>query len=161
MADHAVELNVAGQKCRVVSSADEAELEILASMVEEKLARILPPGRPVTTQAVILAAVALANDVRNERQRADAIAKKATTTLHAMLGRVDAALNDPKLADPKLGDAKPTDAKRSDARVGEAKPRDVRVGRVEVSQLGDADGGEAEVLAKKSRRDANERSDGE
>jgi cell division protein ZapA (FtsZ GTPase activity inhibitor) len=94
MADHAVELNVAGQKCRVVSSAGEEELETLARMVEEKLARIVPPGRPITTQAVILAAVALANDVRTERQRADAIAAKAKASLEAMLGRVESALGE-------------------------------------------------------------------
>lgn|SRR5690606_38580251 len=111
MSDQAVELSVAGQKCRVVSSADEEELAVLAAMVEEKLARILPPGRPVTTQAVILAAVALANDVRTERQRADAIAEKAKTSLRAMLGRVDTALAETEVA------AKPSrrgKSKRSD-----------------------------------------------
>lgn len=94
MADQAVELSVAGQKCRVVSSAGEEELLVLAAMVEEKLARVLGPGRPLTTQAVILAAVALAHDVRTERQRADAATAQAKSTLERMLGRVDEALRE-------------------------------------------------------------------
>jgi len=92
MVERAVELNVAGQKCRVVTTADDEELALLAAMVEEKLAGVLKRGRPVTTQAVLLAAVALANDVREQRKRADAIAVKSKGTLRGMLSRVDEAL---------------------------------------------------------------------
>lgn len=92
MVERAVELNVAGQKCRVVTTADEAELALLASMVEDKLASVLKRGRPVTTQAMLLAAVALANEVQEERARADAIASKAKGALRGLLQRVDEAL---------------------------------------------------------------------
>lgn len=89
MADEAVELCVAGQRCRVVTTADPDELQELAAMVEEKLAAILSPGRPVTTQAMLLAAVALANDVREERERSAVVAEKAKGHLQTMLARVD------------------------------------------------------------------------
>jgi cell division protein ZapA len=92
MADNAVELNVAGQSCRVVTTANEQELEVLAAMVEEKLKDVLGPGRPLTTQAMLLAAVALANDVREEQARADAIADRAKEALRSLLSRVDGAL---------------------------------------------------------------------
>ncbi len=92
MSDKAVELTVAGQRCRVVTSANENELELLASMVEEKLAAVVQPGRPVDTRTMLLAAVALANDAREQRQRADAIAVKAKSALKGLLTRVDEAL---------------------------------------------------------------------
>jgi len=92
MADEAVELCVAGQRCRVVTTADPEELKELAAMVEEKLEAILSPGRPVTTQAMLLAAVALANDVREERDRTTAVADKAKGHLQTMLARVDETL---------------------------------------------------------------------
>lgn len=92
MADEAVELNVAGQSCRVVTSANAQELQELALMVENKLKDVTGPGRPVTTQAMLLAAVALANDVREQQARADAIAARAKKALHSLLSRVEGAL---------------------------------------------------------------------
>ncbi len=88
----AVELTVAGQRCRVVTSASEQELKMLGSMVEEKLAAIVKVGRPVTTHAMLLAAIALANDVIEERTRANLVADKACANLEQLLQRVDQAL---------------------------------------------------------------------
>ena len=93
MPDKAVELSVAGKTCRVITTADEDELRALAAMVEEKLQGVLTPGRPVNTEAMLLAAVALAHDVRTERARSDAIASKAKSTLEGLLIRVDEALD--------------------------------------------------------------------
>lgn len=154
MADHSVELNVAGQKCRVVSSADEEELAILARMVEDKLARILPPGRPVTTQAMILAAVALANDVRTERQRADSIAATAKASLSAMLGRVEEVLG-PSSQAPQV---KPTHA-----RTGPSKPaRKSSGGAIAGGKPGGrSPDGESHAPTEVSRVDGRRRSDGE
>jgi len=92
MANKAVELNVAGQRCRVVTTASEAELQELVALVEDKIAAVLGKGRPVNTQALLLAAIALANDVKEQRDRADAIAGKAKHSLHSLLSRVDTAL---------------------------------------------------------------------
>jgi cell division protein ZapA len=92
MTNKAVELNVAGQSCRVVTTADQSELQALAAMVEEKLAAVLQPGRPVDTRSMLLAAVALANDAREQKRRADAIAARAKTALQSLMTRVDDAL---------------------------------------------------------------------
>ena len=89
MGSRAVDLSVAGTSCRVVTTADDAELAALAAMVEEKLAAVLKPGRPVTTKAMLLAAIALAHDVRAERARADAMAARARDTLGRLLTRID------------------------------------------------------------------------
>jgi len=101
MADQAVELDVAGQTCRVVTTADPKELQALAKMVEDKLADVVQPGRPVDTRTMLLAAVALANDVREQRARAEAIASKAKTTLQGLLNRVDKALEASETANEK------------------------------------------------------------
>jgi cell division protein ZapA len=92
MGGRTVELTVAGECCRVVTTADEAELHRLAAMVEERLAAVLTPGRPVTTKAMLLAAVALAHELEEQRARADALAGKARDSLTTLLSRVDGAI---------------------------------------------------------------------
>lgn len=92
MSGRAVELSVAGTSCRVVTTADDAELAALCAMVEEKLAAVLKSGRPVTKQAVLLAAIALAHDAREQRARADAIAARAKQALGRVLAGVDEVL---------------------------------------------------------------------
>ena len=67
MSDEAVELSVAGTKVRVVSTAGQQELQALVAMVEEKLASIVKAGRPVTKEAMVLAAISLANDATEAR----------------------------------------------------------------------------------------------
>ena len=92
MSSRAVQLHVAGQNCRVVTSADEQELEQLAAMVEDKLSEISPDGRPVTTQSMLLAAIALAAEVRESNQRLRELEAHAKQTLGGLLERVDSAL---------------------------------------------------------------------
>jgi cell division protein ZapA len=94
MMDRAVELHVAGQKCRVVTTADESELQQLAEMVEERLASVLPEGRPVTTQAMLLVAIALAAELRESSERSDKIESHARESLGGLLERVDTAIAD-------------------------------------------------------------------
>lgn len=93
MSGRAVEIHVAGTSCRVVTTADEAELSRLTQMVEEKLGAVLPPGRPVTKQALVLAAIALAHDVAEARARAESVATEWHAQLGRLLHRVDEALS--------------------------------------------------------------------
>jgi len=92
MADRSVELTVAGTKCRVVTTANSEELDDLARMVEEKLVGVVKPGRPVSAQSMLLAAIALANDVQEQRARAERIASSAKQSLTALRARVDGVL---------------------------------------------------------------------
>jgi cell division protein ZapA len=77
MAARPVELRVGGQSYRVVSSASAEDLERLAAMVDEKLTSLVPPGKPLTPQSLLLVAMALANDLETERARADAASQRA------------------------------------------------------------------------------------
>jgi cell division protein ZapA len=79
MASRPVELRVGGQSYRVVSSASAEDLERLAAMVDEKLTSLVPPGKPLTPQSLLLVALALANDVETERARAAAERARAET----------------------------------------------------------------------------------
>lgn len=87
-----VELRVGGQSYRVVSSASSDELERLAAAVDEKLASIAPPGRPLTPQTMLLVAMALAHDVENERRRAETIRGRSRAAITELLGEVDVTL---------------------------------------------------------------------
>src|SRR5262245_60036925 len=77
MAGRTVQLRVGGQTYRVVTSASEEELQRLAAVVDEKLAAVVPPGRMVNPQAILLAAMALAHDLEEERARSAALAARA------------------------------------------------------------------------------------
>jgi cell division protein ZapA len=93
MAGRSVQLRVGGQSYRVVTSANDDELRRLAAMVDDKLTRVVPPGRPMTPQAMLLAAMALAHELEEARARADAVAARAKAALGSVLARVDAALD--------------------------------------------------------------------
>lgn len=88
----AVELLVGGQRYRVVSSASPEELERLARVVDDKICAIVPPGRTITPQTLLLAAMALAHDLDMERERYAALQRDAGASLSRILGRVDEAI---------------------------------------------------------------------
>ncbi|MEO7328085.1 MAG: cell division protein ZapA [Minicystis sp.] len=88
-----VPLRVGGQTYRVVTSASEEDLQRLAAVVDRKLATVVPAGRPITPQAMLLAAMALANDLEEEQNRNKALAEKAQTAFSRILQRVDTALD--------------------------------------------------------------------
>jgi cell division protein ZapA len=95
-AGRTVQLRVGGQTYRVVSSAGEEELQRLAAMVDQKLCEIVPGGhaqtRVVKPEAILLAAMALAHDLEEERARSAAVSTRARGAVGRMLERVDAAL---------------------------------------------------------------------
>jgi cell division protein ZapA len=153
MSGKAVELNVAGQSCRVVTTAGEQELQALASMVEEKLAGVLQSGRPVTTQAMLLAAVALAAEVQQHRARADAIADKAKTALTAMLERVDAAL--------EHSEAMPADSMRKRARSSKASTSASTSGNRKAGESTEAKATTDTAASKSKRAPSRQRNDQE
>jgi len=103
MAGRTVHLRVGGQTYRVTTSASDEELQRLAAVVDQKLADVVPPGRAVTPQAMLLAAMALAHDIEEERTRSDAIKAKARRAFGSMIERVDAALGQ----DRGAGEPKP------------------------------------------------------
>jgi cell division protein ZapA len=92
MARRTVHLRVGGQTYRVVTSASDEELQRLAALVDQKLAAVVPAGRAVTPQAMLLAAMALAHDLEQEKARATQVVGRAKDAFSRILQRVDAVL---------------------------------------------------------------------
>lgn len=86
-----IDLRIAGQSYRVVSSSPREELQHLAEMVEAKLAEIGPRGR-AQPQAILLAAMALAHEVEQERGKRDSLERRTRDLLRRVLVRIDDAL---------------------------------------------------------------------
>jgi cell division protein ZapA len=87
-----VELRIAGQSYRVVSSAPEEDLKRLALVVSAKLAELVPKGRPVPPQAMLLAAMALAHEVEAARGERESLERRTRDLLRRALVRIDDAL---------------------------------------------------------------------
>jgi cell division protein ZapA len=92
MERRSVEVRIAGQSYRVVSSAPEQELRHLAERVEGKLGELAPRGRAQPPQAMLLAAMALAHEAEAERARRESVERRTRDLLRRVLVRIDDAL---------------------------------------------------------------------
>ena len=90
-----VELRVGGQNYRVVASADEADLQRLAGVVDARLRSLSQPNRQISPQALVLAAIALAHDLEEERAARRRAEDRSKQMLRALLQRIDAVLEEP------------------------------------------------------------------
>ena len=86
-----IDLRIAGQSYRLVSSSPRDELQRLAAMVEEKLSDLGPRGR-AQPQAILLAAMALAHEVEAERSKRESLERRTRDLLRRVLVRIDDAL---------------------------------------------------------------------
>ncbi len=75
-----------------MSTAPQEELKRLAGLVDAKIAEVSPRGRPPASQAVLLAAIALAHELEAERARCEALEQRTRVVLQQVLGRIDDAL---------------------------------------------------------------------
>jgi cell division protein ZapA len=87
-----VELRVGGQTYRVVASASEDELRRLAALVDARLRAITPPGRAVSPQTLLLAAISLAHELEEEKSKNLKLATRSREMLGSILTRIDAAI---------------------------------------------------------------------
>lgn len=87
-----VSLRIAGQSYKVVSTASEEDLQRLAETVSAKVAELTPVGKAAAPQAVVLAAMALAHELEEERARRRTLERRARDMLRSVLGRIDDAL---------------------------------------------------------------------
>lgn len=88
-----VQLRVAGQTYKVVSSAETGELNRLAATVDAKVSEV-SRGKGVHPQGVLLAALALAHELEEERNRREAIERRTRDLLRRVLLRIDDAIED-------------------------------------------------------------------
>ncbi|MET0792450.1 MAG: cell division protein ZapA [Polyangiaceae bacterium] len=104
-----VELRVGGQTYRVVATAEEADLHRLADVVDDRLRKLTAPGRAVTPQSLLLAALSLAHDLEDERNRRVRSEQRAREMLSGLVARIDAALEADSaelVATPQVSDSK-------------------------------------------------------
>jgi cell division protein ZapA len=102
-----VELKVGGQTYRVVASAEETELKRLADLVDARLRSMSAPGRPISPQALLLAAISLAHDLEEEKRKHALLEARSKEMLKSVLARIDAAI---EASDEKAeGDAERSD----------------------------------------------------
>jgi cell division protein ZapA (FtsZ GTPase activity inhibitor) len=94
MAAEIVQVKVAGRNFRVSSTASASELHTLAREVDAKLASLIPKGKAMPENALLLAAFAFARDLQEERARRVALETKARDLLGRALLQVDRALED-------------------------------------------------------------------
>jgi cell division protein ZapA len=88
-----VQLRLAGQTYRVVTTASDGEPKRFVSIIEDKLSA-LPRGKALHPQALLLATLALAHDLEEERARSQRIESRAKETLTRLVERIDAALDE-------------------------------------------------------------------
>jgi len=86
-----VQLHVAGQNYKVVTTAADDELARLAAIVESKVSAVAK-GRAVQPQAMLLAAMALAHELEEERTRRESLERRTRDLLRRVLLRIDHAL---------------------------------------------------------------------
>lgn len=82
---------IGGQNYKVVSSASAEELRRLASVVDAKVYEVSPRGKP-PPQAMLLAAMALAHELEEERERRIQVERRARDALRRVILRIDDAL---------------------------------------------------------------------
>ncbi len=92
-----VALNVGGQSYRIVASVPEPVLRRLAGVVDERIRQLVPPGKPVPPTAILLAAIALANDLEEEREKRQGVEARSRDVLRRLLARIDDALEVPEV----------------------------------------------------------------
>jgi cell division protein ZapA len=99
-----VELKVAGQSVRVVSSAGDDELQGLAGVINRRLAEMGPSARS-QPQSLLLVAMALAHDLEEERERRASLEARTRGLLRSLLGRIDAVVSDGESSEEDLSEA--------------------------------------------------------
>lgn len=110
MARRTVQLRVGGQTYRVVSSASDEEVMRLAAAVEAKLSPLMQPGRGVIReQAMLLAAMALAHDLEEERARTSVLKNTFRDACGRILMRVEQALEASAAGESTAGHQEPGD----------------------------------------------------
>lgn len=76
----------------MVASAEADELRRLAAIVDSRLRAHTPPGRQISPQSLLLAAMSLAHELEEERARRLRLEARSREMLTSVLTRIDAAI---------------------------------------------------------------------
>jgi len=97
-----IDLTVAGQRYRIVTPAEPDDIHRLVAVLEERLAALQLPSRFTPPQKLLIAALALASDLEEERLRHRETQNRARESLTNLLQRIDQAL---ELTEPPQANA--------------------------------------------------------
>ena len=89
-----VELRVAGQRHRVVTTGTDADLRRLVGLIEERLEKLARPGRPAPPNAMFLVALELVHELEEARASADQFEARRREDLKRLLSRIDTVLGE-------------------------------------------------------------------
>lgn len=98
MARTPIALHVGGQTYKIVANVPEETLRQYAAVVDERIRELVPAGKPVPPTAILLAAIALAHDLDEERANRQALEARSRDVLRRLLARIDDALEAPEEA---------------------------------------------------------------
>ena len=107
MARTPIALTVGGQTYKIVANVPEDTLRQYAAVVDERIRELVPPGKPVPPTAILLAAIALAHDLDEERAQHEALQVRSRDVLRRLLARIDDALEAPEEATETEGSPLP------------------------------------------------------
>ena len=96
MARTPVALTVGGQSYKIVANVPEETLRQYAAVVDERIRELVPVGKPVPPTAILLAAIALAHDLDEERAQRQSLEVRSRDVLRRLLARIDDALEAPE-----------------------------------------------------------------
>jgi cell division protein ZapA (FtsZ GTPase activity inhibitor) len=104
---HTVTLEIAGTKFRLVADADEKHLAELATMVNDRVAKLGAGSRGASAaQLLALVALGLADDLRTADKKLREVDQLARNTIASLITRIDARLAD----SPPAPELEPADA---------------------------------------------------
>lgn len=95
-AKETVTIEIAGARYRLTTDSDRAHLELLASMVNERIEALGPAAKRAASPAQLLAVVALslAEDLHESERRSEALRDRTQDVIREVISRIDARLAD-------------------------------------------------------------------
>ncbi|MGC4069661.1 MAG: cell division protein ZapA [Polyangiaceae bacterium] len=92
MPSQPVELNVGGHAYRVLTDTDPTKLQRLAAILDDQIRACDPKGKLTASQALLYAALTLAEQLDQERAEASQFEAETRQNLHGILDRIDTAI---------------------------------------------------------------------
>ncbi|APR99240.1 cell division protein ZapA [Pajaroellobacter abortibovis] len=89
-----IEVEVGGQRIRLVSSEDEAFVHRLADTINQKLEELLPSPKQCPPRTFILVAFILAYELEQERAQRSALYSKTHNFLFHILKKIESIMDD-------------------------------------------------------------------
>jgi cell division protein ZapA (FtsZ GTPase activity inhibitor) len=87
-----ITLEIAGTKFRLVSDAEEAQLQELADLVNERVAQLGSGSRASSAQLLALAALGLADSLKTAEHRLERVERLTRGAIATAIARIDSRI---------------------------------------------------------------------